>query len=814
MAVRNCITIFLADKEPLVYDLDSFQAECVRLGRGPFHGDSQEIKNDIAVGADVSIISRAHCSFYKTGSSWFICDDKSVNGLFFNGVKIQSQQLHDGDKFYVGQDKSERCVIAFSCRRSEAQNDGGGRISLRGQSRCVLGRDKGCDVILNHPSVSRRHCIITCENNVYYISDNNSMNGVILNGSPLNKKQRLEQMDKITVADTSMVFCDGFLHFTKTSDGVSVFANEVTKKVKAGKKEKCIADHVSLSIEPGEFVAIIGGSGAGKTTLLNCLSGMADFTSGDVLINGESIQANSRSIRSIIGYVPQSDIVYDNLTLERMLYYSAQLRMPKDTSKAEIEQKINETLEMVELTAHRHTVISRLSGGQRKRASIAVELLASPKLFFLDEPSSGLDPGTEKHLMHMLKRLALTGKTVVMVTHTVQNIGMCDRIVCMGNGGLLCFSGTPQKALEFFGKDNMIDIYDDLNNRSAEIAKKAARPVRQVSQTALPVKEEKQDKKADFLESVWQFRVMTGRYAELTVNSKSRLILLLLMPVLLTLLVCLAYQADGSLFEFFGISVDRNSWPFLVFGSTRSLLFAFSCAGFWVGIFNSIQEVSKERTIYDREHFTGVRTMPYIMSKFVMIGILCVIQSAIMVILFLCLTRTTVSLGGELVIIGIHDSGVVFTGAMWLEFYITTLLSVVSAMCLGLTISSAVSNEMALVICPVCLLPQMLFSGVVSSLSGITRFISYFIVCRWSCIAYFTSARLNDLYYKCEPAGNSWQAIPFMGKNELADTAYSPFTEYLPGLNPVAASWLALLLIAAVCLGLAVFLLHVKKRKR
>lgn len=836
--MRNYITIFIENYDPKQYDLDSFGTECVRLGRGPFHGERQDIRNDIAMPPDITVLSRAQCSFYKMDESWYINDDKSANGLTFNGMRITAQQLHDGDRYYVGEEQNARCIIAFSCRQSGHTDAAtADKIPLTGKDRFVLGRDAGCDIVLSHPAVSRRHCIISLENGTYYISDNGSMNGVILNGSPLTGKQKLEQMDKIMIADTSMVFCDSALYFTQIIDGVSVAAYDVVKEVPYKKGTKCITNHVSLSIEPGEFVAIIGGSGAGKTTLLNCLSGMADFTAGDILINGESIRANRQSIQSIIGYVPQNDIVYDNLTLERMLFYSAQLRMPKDTSKEEIQEKIAETLQMVELDAHRNTLISKLSGGQKKRASIAVELLASPKLFFLDEPSSGLDPGTEQNLMRMLKRLASTGKTVIMVTHTVQNIHLCDRVICMGNGGLLCYSGAPHKALAFFGKKNMTDIYEELNEHSIDASNRYYSTVHSAGSIPLPQQEHKEKKRFDPMVSLHQFAVMTKRYAEILINSRARLLLLLLMPVILTFFVCIAFQADGNIYSLFGADgASRSSFPFLLRTSTKSLMFAFSCAAFWIGIFNSIQEISKERIIFERERFTGVKIIPYIMSKFVNVGVLCLIQSLIMLLLFAFFTDTTVKYNqnaayetvwktGEdidnmtfnVLELGMGKDGVVFTnGGTWIELYLTTFLTLLCAMCIGLAVSAAVSNDMALVICPICLLPQILFSGVVSDLSGVTQIISNIITCRWACVAYFTSTAVNDMYTYCNEDSGGWKIIEgdLLGGLAGFDSAYSADRAYLFGQNPVLSAWTALFIMSAVCVALAVILLKIRKIKK
>ncbi|MGN0675269.1 MAG: ATP-binding cassette domain-containing protein [Oscillospiraceae bacterium] len=818
MKKHCCITFIAGKTEPRIFSLDDFGKDEVRLGRGEFHGSDSSVKNDIQISTDISIVSRAHCTFTRTNDGWRVTDDNSFNGLLFNGAKISSRILHDGDKLYIGTDVNERCIIAFSSDGDEDSESSRDMISLEGKSRFIIGRSDDCDFVLAHPSVSRHHCIITLEGGDYFAADNGSMNGVLLNGSPLSGRKKLLPMDKITIADTTMVFYDGGFYVMKKTGGVSVVAHDLVKAVSSHNGEKIITDHVDLSIEPGEFTAIIGGSGAGKTTLLNCLSGMADFTSGDVLINGESIRSGGRSIRSIIGYVPQKDIVYDDLTLEHMLAYSAKLRMPKDVSSREIDEKISEVLDMVELTAHRKTIISRLSGGQKKRASIAVELLASPKLFFLDEPSSGLDPGTEKHLMQMLKKLAASGKTVIMVTHTVQNVGMCDRIICMGNGGKLCYSGKPSELLDFFGKKNMTDIYDDLNENSTVVSKRFRQRSEEyggdaLAQPVFPVVQAK--KKFDLGRSVKQFTVMTVRYSEIMFNSHLRLILLGLMPVILTFIVCAAFQADGNLLNTLGITVNRTSLPFAVAEDTMKLLFSFSCAAFWVGIFNSVQEISKERVIYERERFAGIGPVPYVLSKFTVIGVLCMIQSAIMTALFIFFSDTCATIDGNTdsvtaMQLSMNSDGIVFTnGGMWFEFFLTVFLAVLSAMALGLAISAAVSNEMALVICPICLLPQILFSGVVCTLSGFMETISNAITCRWSCIAFFTSTDINSMYMSCKYDMGTWEITEFSNGFGV-DEAYSQYTSYLFGLDPVKSAWVALLIMTVVCTAASVLFVYLK----
>lgn len=194
---------------------------------------------------------------------------------------------------------------------------------------------------------------------------------------------------------------------------------------------------------------------------MSAISGFDKEFTGAVYCNGVNLIEQFHSLKSIIGFVPQQDIIYENLTLKRMLLYTAKLKMPKDTQRQEMEQRIHAVLKMVDLEEHQNTYIRKLSGGQKKRASIAVELLADPKLFFLDEPTSGLDPGTEKNLMMTLSKLSKEqNKTIVMVTHTTQNLHLCDKIIFMGPGGRLCFCGNVEEAKKFYQTDDLVNIYN------------------------------------------------------------------------------------------------------------------------------------------------------------------------------------------------------------------------------------------------------------------------------------------------------------------------------------------------------------------
>ena len=486
-----------------------------------------------------------------------------------------------------------------------------------------------------------------------------------------------------------------------------------------GRKSFITSDHVSLNIRPGELIAIIGGSGAGKSTILNCMCGYLQPTQGEVFINGVNLYQNFDSLKKLVGYVPQSDIVYDNLTLHDMLLYTAKLRLPKDTTPAEREAAIARAIDLVELPEKRNSLIKALSGGQRKRASIAVELLSDPNLLFLDEPASGLDPGTERNLMLSLRKMADGGKTVILVTHSTLQLKMCDKIVFMGKGGNLCFYGSYDDALAFFGVSDIVDVYNMITEQAKQWSAKfeqtrtAPGKVRQTSAVSGRARESR----------FKQLLVLSARYLKLVVNDRQRLLLLLVQAPLLAVLI--SFVANGKQFDQYEM--------------TKSLLFALSCSAFWVGMLNAIQEVCKERKILKREYMTGLSLSGYILSKIIVLGILCLIQSLCIIVVFA-------------LSVGVPDEGLFLPPV--LELLMTTFLTAVASTAMGLFVSSLFKNaDRAMTVAPILLMPQILFSGLIFKLSGATEIISWLAVCRWSMEGYGTTANLNELQLRLQQEG-------------------------------------------------------------
>ena len=701
-------------------DLASFHKEAVSIGRN-------QQKNDVCIPS--AVISSVHVQIIQKNGAYFLVDPGSTNGTFYlnhgSYVRIENHRmigpLADGMVFLLGSnrhatDSNHESVLMIITSAGERDYS-----SFPLQNRdYVIGRGDHCDIVIRHPAISREHAVIYMDNGRYAIQDRNSRNGVFINGKKLEQPVYLEEKDVIMIAGKMIIYSCNTLFLKMTTSGIELTMSHLTKQVNKG--SKTILSDINTSIRSNEFVAIVGGSGAGKSTLLKIIGGYDQFYHGEVFYNGISLRNYYHILKNIIGYVPQEDIVYENLTLYKMLRYTAKMKMPDSTSDQEIHERILEVLNLVELQEHGNTMIKSLSGGQKKRASIAVELLADPGMFFLDEPTSGLDPGTEKKLMTVLHGLAKRqGKTIVMVTHTTQSLDLCDRIIFMGKGGRLAFIGTPQEAKAFFGTKDLIDIYNLLEDNTDDWADKFARSNVDDRQdiTAGGQRIRKQKTKS----ALKQFGTLSTRYAELVINDRMRLFLLFIQPVLIALLLRVVGDKDNM---------------FTLYEPTNQILFTYSCSAIWIGIFNTIQEVCKERAILKREYMSNLRLSTYILSKYTVQLVISFAQSFIFTTLFLLLMyNRNMPLRGMI-------------GPYYLEVLITTWLTIFSSSAMGLLVSCMMKNvDRAMALSPFLLIVQLLFSGVLfENLKGISKMISVFTISRWSVSALGIITNLRSMNSK------------------------------------------------------------------
>lgn len=685
----------------------------------------REPDNDIVLKS--KIVSKVHGYFEYIDENLYIYDNNSTNGIYINDL-FYGQDNNGDVKIHLVQ---ENDIIRID-GSSENRNNGDGVIMiytekhdegrwreyyLDGVKNIKIGRSKTNDIQLDNINVSRNHATIESRDGNVYIIDNNSSNGIFINGERVRESTRLRERDVISIANSTLFYTKNIILYKKDIGGTRVLVQGIGRTVKKNHRTEKILSNINLQIEPNDFVAIIGGSGSGKTTVMNAISGFERATSGKVFVNSVDLYKNYKSLKSMIGYVPQQDIIYENITLLKMLEYSAMLRMPNDVTKSEIKSRIAEVLDMVELQGHENKIIRELSGGQRKRASIAVELLANPGLFFLDEPTSGLDPGTEESLMRNLRKLSKqSNKTIVMVTHTTQNLHLCDKIILMGQGGKICFYGSVPQCLDFFGVENIVEVYNMVSDEKGS-NKWSDTYYRRfgIHQHLSNTKETKtpKTKQEPFFKML---SVLISRYVTLIKNDKQRLLMIALQPVLIGIL--LSFVASDTVFE--------------IYNSTKSILFALSCAGIWIGLFNSIQEICKERVILKREYMANLRLDAYIASKFIVQLALSILQ-AILICLVFGLT------------VGYPQKGVMIGNAA-IEMTITIAFTIFSSSGLGLIVSAISKNsDKAMTVAPFILIIQLLFSGILFELSDVTEKLSYLTISKWSVAALGISSDLNSL---------------------------------------------------------------------
>jgi ABC-type multidrug transport system ATPase subunit len=435
----------------------------------------------------------------------------------------------------------------------------------------------------------------------------------------------------------------------------------------------------------------VGQSGGGKSTLVDAIAGYRPATHGKVFVNNIDVYHNFDAVRNDIGYVPQRDIIHMELTVYQALDFAAQLRMPKDTSKAERHKRIMEVLNDLDLTHRKDVQISGLSGGQQKRVSIGVELLTSPGLFFLDEPTSGLDPGTETTFMHLMRRLADQGRTIIMVTHATKNVMLADKVVFLARGGYVAWFGPPDEALTYFDQyrseqdrrvrsmefDQIYAILDDPNKgkewgerfmASNAFTKYIVEPLKSRQQQTGTVQAEpakRQARKGARISWLRQFFVLSARNVTILMRDRSSLTLMLVVPLGVgALSLVLSSVMSRTPFSF------KGGNP----GNGGTTLFLLSLFALLVGGMSQMREFVKEADIYRRERLVNLRIFPYVTSK---------VWVAMVLALWQALAYT-----------GMHYLAFRMPGGLLElgEVYVTLVLAVITGMMLGLLASALSPN--------------------------------------------------------------------------------------------------------------------------
>lgn len=822
----------------------------INIGRDP--------SNDVVITEQV--VSGFHAQIVREGNQYVFIhphpqarQGRTLNGIIYQGRHIKGDEtfrkpLARGDFFRIGDEHGTLVTISY--------NDGSGvaqdlvpeiRPIPLGAPVITIGRLPAPEnmVVLSHPQVSGHHARLEQVQGGYRIIDMGSTNHVYVNGQRVHN-QLLKPGDEIRIGPYNLTYTGTELTQRDESGGIRIDAFQLHKE---GSKGVIILNDISLVIPPRKFVALVGGSGAGKSTLMDALNGLRPAQKGGVFYNGKDYYHHLAAFSTQMGYVPQDDIIHRDLTVERALYYTARMRLPEDFTEEQVHQRIDEVLDDVEMKHRRKLLVSKLSGGQRKRVSIALELLANPSVFFLDEPTSGLDPGLDRKMMFLLRKLADKGHTIILVTHATNNINACDYICFLAQGGRLVFFGPPNEAKTYFGKTDFAEIYSALEPTDAnpnipaeaEARFKASPQFQQYVvaplQSSPSTQANRQVQNAEVVQpkrgDPWrQFSLLSRRYIELLRNDVGNLLILLLQaPVIALILFFMLSNGGGGTFNSYnvvgcilnppgsGINIPRapgtnpkdcsNVKNFLSFDQqgqiiaaqnggvmqalqqfikpesgfdAQKYLFIMAFAALMFGCINGAREIVKEAPIYRRERTVNLGIVPYMFSKIVVLGALCLIQSAILVLVVNAVAPI--------------QQGIILPAP--LEVYITMALTSLAGLMIGLTLSAlAPNNDRAVSFIPIILIPQVIFSGMLFQINGpFMQFISAFFAVRWGMAAAGSSVGIHGEAL----GGDSWS---YQG------TLFSTHSQTEATLH-LLLCWL---ILAVMIVGLGILTAYFLKRK-
>ncbi len=745
------------------------------LGRDP--------NGDIVLDADAVMVSRRHAEIRNENGNFLVYDNGSFNGTLLNDQRLSAPTpLYHNDEIQLGMGgpilrfnmpsrvapkgashAGQRGVAASQMASLDAMLAEGGSktmvfkagdisqqmsknqvsvepsllmsLTFGSKQELVIGRAETCDISLDGLQISNQHARLVRTASGVDIEDLNSTNGVFIDGNRVTRRT-LTLNDSVQIGSFILRIDQSFnIGVYDTRSKTRIDSVNITKEVKnrSGGGMLKLLDDVSLSIMPNEFVGLLGPSGAGKSTFMDALNGMRPASSGSVLVNNLDLYQNLDAIKQSIGYVPQDDIIHRELTVYRTLYYVAKLRLSGDVSRKEIDQIVDEVMDVTGLSERRDVPINQLSGGQRKRVSIAVELVTKPSVIYLDEPTSGLDPATEEKIMVLFRQIAESGRTVILTTHAMENVKLFDKIVLLMRGKLV-FYGEPQAALDHVGAKSFKELYDKIEAPIEERLKNGGSRHQVTEQVAEEWKQKftktpeyrknvyeplstlgnvqggqvNQKRSLGVFGSIRQFFTLSRRYWEVLLRDKFNLFILLAQAPIVAFLTFLVMDKDQP---------------------RDFLYFVLSLVAVWFGTSVAAREIIRERAVYNRERMVNLGLIPYVFSKLFILGIIVGIQC---LLLFLPLKFFD--------IVGLMDMPGVLGGIP--QFWIMLLVAAVG-ISLGLLISALVkTSEMATSLVPLILIPQILFSGLVGIPYGMARVGSLAMPASW---AFDTMKRFSDL---------------------------------------------------------------------
>ena len=710
-------------------------------------GRGQE--NDIVL--DFPHISYEHAWLIQGQGEWLIEDRNSTNHTYVNdrSQPVSRKRIDDNDTIFFGSYKISVTRLLKMKKDSVLGCTDNHAISIAG-AETIFGRDPASTIHLDFPQISWHHARLVYKDNEYILKDLGSTNGTFVNGSKISSC-KITPSDDISFGSFSFRLTEDYKIVKRDyRDDIRLDAENISIVVKDHKTggNKTLLDNVSLSIYPSEFIGLMGPSGAGKTTLLLALNGYLPPNTGSSKINGRSLYNNYDAYRGSIGYVPQDDVLHPELTVYEALYYTAKLRLPSDTRDKEIELIINRILSQLGLLDPedknkdvRNVIIGSpekkgISGGQRKRVNLAMELLTGPSLLFLDEPTSGLSSEDTLVVMDVLRKLANEGKTIILTIHqpSLEAYRKMDNVIILSSGKLMYYGPAYPDSITFFNPEdqpgevrgeeiNMPDAnckcpecghnwYDVTNNADNVLRGLSGRSdeewVREYNKSeyyqtyirdrkdsdASEINAEEKAQKASYPFNLRQWWSLTKRYFIVKKKDWVNTAILLTQAPIIAVIISIVFSRNSN-----------HTIP----------LFLLVLSSVWFGASNSAREIVAENAIYRRERMVKLKIPSYFFSKYAVLSLLCFIQCVIMV--------------------GIIYPALGLKGNLF-QMIAVTFLSSLAGLSIGLFISSIMKTQQAAIaIVPIVLLPMVILSGGIISVKQMnkpTLAMSYAMPTRWA----------------------------------------------------------------------------------
>lgn len=759
---------------------------CVVPPAGATIGSTTEA--DIVVPA--TFLAPLHARVALRDGAWNVESLSAAGSVLLHGDVVRHGVIVRGDIFRLADRIGNFVTVKVPRAGRSRLRDGALRAALPGPGESYLiGSEASCPVRLDHPLVQAYHVAVRREDSgTVWLEDRRTAAGTYINGQRLRGRQRLATGDIIQIGPFSARVGSSALEPLEQVAGVDISVRDASVDAPHARngRPRTLLHNVSLELNPATMTAVAGPSGAGKTTLMRLLSGQLAAAEGVVEYNGADLADCRVAYAALMGYVPQEDVVHADLTVMEALGYQARLRLGSAAGPATRLARVERVITLMGLTEQRSQLVKTLSGGQRKRVSIACELLNEPQILFLDEPTSGLDPGLDKRMMLLLRLLADQGRTVVLTTHAIAHVDVCDTLVLVGVGGHVIYAGPPEAALDWFGVQSLSDVFALVETPEAAAA--AARKVvlAQVPGNAtaprppagrapaagtpaarhhvarpVPDKDRGQGgalggSRLPVGSAAWrgavvgQGAIFAERYVRLLGRDRAALAFSLLQGIAVAVLTAL-------------VAPKPFSW--VLHGSAPT--FVFGCASVWFGMISSVRELVKEKGIWRREFLAGGSLPAYLASKVGVLAALLAFQSLTLTIV-LALT------------LGLPASSPL--ASPFLSVFGTLWLAGLCGMALGLLVSAtAPSADRAMSLVPYLLITQLVLCGVLFPLGGMT-FASWIMPARWSVsalggIAGLSAATLHQSsgLYPHSAIGllSTWIMLILLSAGGIALTAWS-----------------------------------------